>query len=116
MPWRVVALTENFLKDCDAAGLGEQQITEIVDRVAKNPLDGDLIRGAGGARKVRVARRGGGKSSGFRLITAYVGGNVPVYLFALYAKGERATLNQADVNALRDLLNAVKRYWKERQE
>jgi len=38
--------------------------TDIVALVAADPECGDLIRGTGGFRKVRVARKGMGKSGG----------------------------------------------------
>jgi hypothetical protein len=60
--------------------------------------------------------RGKGKSGGFRLITAFVSADAPVYALALYAKGERANLSQAEIKALRGLLIGVKRYWKERRK
>lgn len=113
--WHVVALTEAFLKDCAAAGLSEAEVSEIVEQVSRSPQSGDLIRGSGGARKVRVAGRGKGKSGGHRLITAYFGADAPVYALVLYGKGERSNLSQGEINALRELLSEVKRYWKERK-
>jgi hypothetical protein len=40
----------------------------IVSLVAADPTAGDLIVGTGGARKLRVAGRGKGKSGGYRVI------------------------------------------------
>jgi hypothetical protein len=48
-----------------------------------------LIPGTGGARKVRFAGRGKGKSGGYRVITFYSGPEVPVFLITLFAKGRR---------------------------
>jgi hypothetical protein len=68
---------------------------------------GDLIQGTGGARKVRFAGRGKGKSDGYRVITFYAGGRLPVFLLALYAKGERANLTKAERNELRSILGSI---------
>jgi hypothetical protein len=40
----------------------------IVSALAAEPLAGDLIAGTGGARKVRSARTGSGKSGGYRTV------------------------------------------------
>lgn len=113
-PGRTIAETYGFLDDCRWAEVSDRDRAAIVDAIAKDPQAGDVIQGAGGARKVRVAGRGRGKSGGFRLITAFVGTEAPVYLLALYAKGERGNLSKAQVNDLRKLLTDVKKYWKER--
>jgi hypothetical protein len=42
----------------------EEERADIVALVAADPECGDVIRGTGGFRKVRVARRGMGKSGG----------------------------------------------------
>ena len=43
----------------------EEERADIVALVAADPECGDLIRGTGGFRKVRVARKGMGKSGGY---------------------------------------------------
>ena len=45
----------------------EEERADIVALVAIDPECGDLIRGTGGFRKVRVARKGMGKSGGARV-------------------------------------------------
>jgi hypothetical protein len=44
----------------------EEERADIVAMLAADPECGDLIRGTGGFRKVRVARKGMGKSGGGR--------------------------------------------------
>jgi hypothetical protein len=46
----------------------EEERADIVSLVAADPECGDLIRGTGGFRKVRVARKGMGKSGGARVV------------------------------------------------
>ena len=57
--------------------------------------------GTGSARKVRFARRGQGKSGGYRTVHYYGGDDVPVFLLALVSKGQRANLSTAERNTLR---------------
>ena len=99
--------TPVFRANCKAAGVTEAELQVIVDVVAANPLGGDLIPGTGGARKMRFAREGGGKSGGYRTIHYFGGGDLPVLLLQLYAKNERADLTAAQRNALRAILASI---------
>jgi hypothetical protein len=60
-------------------GLTEREREAVVETIANNPAAGDEISGTGGARKVRVAGRGKGKSGGYRVITFYSGKDLPVF-------------------------------------
>jgi hypothetical protein len=93
--------TPTFLRDVAQNGMSEDQHERIVRRIAENPRQGDVIPGTGGARKVRFAGRGKGKSGGYRIVTYFAADDVPVMLLALINKGERADLSQAERNALR---------------
>lgn len=55
-----------------------------------------MIPGTGGARKLRLARDGGGKSGGYRVITYVGGGAMPVYLIDIYAKNMKTDLSADD--------------------
>ena len=46
----------------------EEERSDIVALLAANPEYGNVIRGTGGFRKVRVARKGMGKSGGARVV------------------------------------------------
>ncbi len=94
----------DYLADARAAGLVDVERQAIVDFVAARPTAGDLIPGTGGARKVRFAGRGKGKSGGYRVIAYFGGDDIPVFLLAIFAKGDKVNLNQAERNALRDEL------------
>ena len=61
----------------------------------------------GGARKVRFAGRGKGKSGGYRVVTYFAGEDIPVFLLALFSKGERENLSKAERNALRKELAGI---------
>jgi hypothetical protein len=60
--------------------------------------------GTGGARKLRWAAKGRGKSGGARAITFYGGPEMPVFLLTVFAKGDRANLSKAERNELRAVL------------
>jgi len=69
----MVVETEDYLKDAKQAGLTQDEREAIVEFIAENPIAGAEIPGTGGARKVRFAARGKGKSGGVRVITFYSG-------------------------------------------
>lgn len=75
--------------------------------LAAHPAAGDIMAGTGGARKVRFARPGRGKSGGYRVITYYAGKDLPLFLLNVFSKGERANLSRAEQNALRALLGRL---------
>jgi len=103
----VVVEMPQFVADVKAARVSEVERIAIINRVAADPSAGDLIQGAGGARKVRFAGRGKGKSGGYRVITFYAGERLPAFLLALYAKGERANLTMAERNELQSILRSI---------
>jgi hypothetical protein len=72
----------------------------MVSWLSANPLAGDVMQGTGGARKVRFAGKGKGKSGGYRTIHYFGGDDVPLFLLTLIDKGERDNLTKAERNAL----------------
>ena len=102
---QTVIRTPTFLSDARFSGLSEDEQAEIVNLVAANPTLGDIIPATGGARKVRIAGRGKGKSGGYRVVTYYAADDVPVLMLALINKGERANLSMAERNELRRVLS-----------
>ena len=65
--------TPAYLSDAKALGLTDAERTAIIDAIAHHPGAGDVIPGTGGAHKVRFARRGKGKSGGYRFIISTLG-------------------------------------------
>jgi hypothetical protein len=107
-----VVETPSYLADAKAAGLTEAEREAVVEMLANHPEAGDEIGGTGGARKVRVAGRGKGKSGGYRVITFYTSKDVPVFLLAVYSKGEKANLSKAERNELRGILRDIVREYR----
>lgn len=107
--------TPTYLADAKEAGVSDEERTAIVAAIASDPEAGDIIMGTGGARKVRIAGKGRGKSGGYRIITYYAAEDVPVFLFALVSKGQRADISQAERNALRTVLASLADNYREGQ-
>jgi hypothetical protein len=77
--------------------------------IACAPEDHPVIPGAGGFRKARWARRGKGKSGGFRVIYFFLAEPGRIYMAAIYAKSRMEPLSAADQNVLAKLAAEVKK-------
>lgn len=73
--------------------------------MAANPTAGVLLAGTGGARKLRWAAKGKGKSGGVRAITYFGGGDIPVFLLSIFGKSDRANISPAERNELKVILS-----------
>jgi hypothetical protein len=54
------------------------------------------MKETGGCRKVRIAKDGEGKSGGYRVITWFGAGDIPVFLLSVFAKGQKANLSKKE--------------------
>ncbi len=93
--------TESFANAAKDLGISDEERHAIATMIAENPTLGDVIKGTGGARKVRVTAPGRGKRSGYRLITYYAADDVPVFPLDIFAKGEKIDLSQAERNEIK---------------
>ena len=108
---QTVVETAAFLGDARSLGLSDAERLGIVTWIAANPAAGDVIEGTGGARKVRFAGRGKGKSGGYRVITFFTGTDVPVFLLNIFAKNEKTDLKPKERRILKLVLaDIVKAY------
>jgi hypothetical protein len=64
--------------------IGDEERRGLIDHIAANPQSGALMEGTGGARKLRWAVSGRGKSGGPRM---------PVFVLAAFGKNEKANLS-----------------------
>jgi len=99
-PLNEVAFTAGFLSQAKAEGMTAAEMDGLVELLSKNPEAGVLIVGSGGCRKVRLARTGGGKSGGYRVVTFFARQSMPVYVFAVLAKGSRETFSDDEIKAM----------------
>ena len=108
MYMHTVIETPAYLRAAAEAGMTDQDRELAVLTLAEKPQSGDIIQETGGCRKVRIAKEGTGKSGGYRLITYFGGNDIPVFLLTVFAKGQKANLNQAERNALAKLTKMLK--------
>ena len=104
---QTVIETAAYLSAATDAGMTEDERATVTAIVAANPEAGAIMPGCGGARKLRVARPGRGKSGGYRVITYFAGANVPVFLLTVFGKGEKDNLTKAERNGLAKLTKTL---------
>lgn len=101
-----LAATKRIMDD-DERGL-------LIDFLARQPLAGEIIAGAGGVRKLRWGLEGRGKRSGARVIYYYHSENMPLFALTAYAKNEKSDLSQADRNAMLRLTSLIASHYSKR--
>lgn len=87
--------------------LDEDERAALIDHLARNPEDGDVIQGSGGVRKLRWGLEGRGKRGGARVVYFYHNSGMPLFALTAYAKNQRADLSQSDRNAFKALTKAL---------
>lgn len=85
----------------------EEERSLLVDYLAHNPQEGDLIPGAGGVRKLRWGLEGRGKRGGARVIYFYHSPNLPLFALTAYAKNQRDDLTQDQRDGFRQLAKSI---------
>lgn len=93
-----------YLADAKAAGVSDDEAEAIKATIATDPMCGDPLEGTGGARKVRIAGKGKGKSGGYRVFFFPTPDDVPIFLLRLLSKGQRANLTKNERNAIKAYL------------
>lgn len=86
----------------------EDELAALVDHLALNPEDGDVIPRTGGIRKVRWGKAGTGKRGGVRVIYFYYNADMPLYLLLAYAKAKASNLTPDEKRTLTALAAAMK--------
>ena len=105
--WTVVE-TPSYLSRAEKIFSASER-AEIVTMLASDPECGEIMQGTGGVRKVRVAVGGRGKSGGARVIYYFHGSeSLPILIFAVFTKNEKANLSDTEKNNLAKLTQAIK--------
>lgn len=92
--------------------LKNSERSELIAYLAMNPNAGALIQGAGGIRKLRWARSGGGKSGGVRVIYYFHSEGMPLYLLTIFGKNEKANISMEEKSILSKSVKELVKYWR----
>ena len=85
--------TKAFARFADREGLEDAALCEAVQRAREGLIDADL---GGGVIKQRIARRGGGRSGGFRTIVLLRRGALAFFVYG-FAKSDRENLRRDEL-------------------
>ena len=90
----------------------DEEYAEVQQELIENPEKGDLIKGLGGLRKVRVAVGRRGKSGGVRFIYLLLLRHEAVFFFYAYSKGDVSDLSSEQRKRLVQAVTQIKQEYR----
>jgi len=84
--------------------LDDESYRNLQSGLMRRPAQGAVIGGTRGARKVRWARRGSGRSGGIRVIYYWAVRESAFYMLYAYAKNEQGDLTPKQAKVLAELI------------
>jgi len=101
--------TPTFTAQARKSKISRAEVQRITDIIAFNPTAGDILEGTGGARKVRIALPGKGKSGGYRVITFYTTADNPIFLVGIFTKDIQPNLTATQKAKIKGDSKAMKK-------
>ena len=89
--------TKAFARFANRDGLEDAALCEAIGRARRGLIDADL---GGGVIKQRIARRGGGRSGGFRTIVLFRRGELAFFVYG-FAKSGRDNVRRDELATFR---------------
>lgn len=99
--------TQTFLKAVKKLGATKEELEAVETEIADDHTTGDVISGTGGARKIRFAMGGKGKSGGGRAIYVAMVEDDVAYMLMAYAKANQEDLTAADKKAIKAFVDSL---------
>lgn len=94
--------TKWFSRFASKEKLDDASLAEAIKRAEKGLIDAEL---GGNLIKVRIARKGQGRSSGYRTLIAFRKNKRAVFLFG-FAKNERDNIEDDELTSLKEIAAA----------
>jgi hypothetical protein len=98
--------TRPFARFARKEGLDDTALCKAIADAERGLIDADL---GGGVIKQRIARRGQGKSGGFRVVMLYRRSSRAFFVYG-FAKSVRANISQDELAALKELATEMLAY------
>ena len=97
----------SFLHDVEGT-FSDKEREELKAHLAKKPRSGVVIQGTGGLRKIRWGAKGKGTRSGSRTIYFHHDSSMPIFLLAIFTKGEKTDLTSDEKKQMSKATKALK--------
>lgn len=97
---RIFLETPIFQKEWQEAGLTDEDLKELQGLLLEHPDCGDVIKGTGGIRKIRVGTAGRGKRGGGRVIYKDFAEFQFLVLLYIYRKTDKIDLSNDEKKAM----------------
>lgn len=111
-PPMTVVETPIFLRAAKSL-LSDDERQELVAYLAEYPEKGVIIPDTGGVRKLRWARKGEGKSIGYRVIYYFHSKYIPLFVILIYGKNDKSNLTKEEKNTMKRLTAILTGYGSE---
>ena len=98
---------KKFLDKWVMLGLTDDDLLPLEKFIMENPSAGDVIKGAGGLRKLRWALPGKGKRGGMRIAFIDIVFREKVYMLDLFPKSEKDNYTDAEKIILKQLVSRL---------
>jgi hypothetical protein len=95
--------TRQFARLIRKTDITDDSLREAIGRAVNGLIDAEL---GGGVIKQRVARRGQGRSAGYRTVIALRAGNRAFFLHC-FAKNERTNISESELTSLREIASLL---------
>ncbi len=103
MPVLQIFKNKAFTRFADDNELTDADLCEVVRRARNGQINANL---GGGVIKQRIARKGGGKSGGFRAIVLFRQDDLAVFVHA-FPKSNQSNLKKKDLKAFKELADIM---------
>jgi hypothetical protein len=102
-------MTKEFDKNWKAMNLTDDDLKSLQEELILNPTKGDLMKGTGGLRKLRIAFEGRGKSGSGRVCYIDFAVYDKIFLITAYPKNEKENLSKNERNAIAKMIEQLEK-------
>lgn len=99
--------SHDFVRHAKALKLTEGDLHDIISLLTEHPDAGTPL--GAGLHKIRIARKGGGKRGGYRIIYFYRTTRDFVYLLDIYAKSKKANASKTEMKSMTEAARQVEK-------
>lgn len=98
----------SFTKKWEALGLTDKDLRKLQLVLLDDPKTGDVIKGTGGLRKIRIPMEHSGKRGGGRVLYIDIEYKETIYFINVYTKNEKDDLTEDEKKAFKTIVTFLK--------